>query len=281
MTDPAAPAAASPSAPTAAGAAGASGGAEAAAGAPPAKRRTRAWFVCGGKFHDIDYARLELLKLLGEHDHVRTRVSEDYSDLDGIEQSDFLVTYTVDVVPDEARAQRLRDWVASGKRWLALHGTNSVLRLNGKRWEAPREHRTFMETVGSQFLAHPPIAPYRVEITQPEHPLVRGIEPFDADDELYLSELHGPIETLLHTRWAGETRLFTDRDWTQDEPRPVLYLKRVGAGEVLYFTLGHARGRWDMLPLMDEYPTRELGSWKQPAFHEILRRGLRWAARID
>lgn len=243
-------------------------------------RRLPAWLVCAGKFHDIDFARLELLKLLHEHPDVRTRVSEDY-DLDGIEGAEFLVTYTVDVVPDEARAARLRDWVAAGHRWLALHGTNSVLRLAGKRWEAPREFPTFMQTVGSQFLAHPPIAPYRVEVTVPDHPLVRGIEPFDADDELYLSEIHGPVETLLHTRWSGTTRLFADGDWTADEPRPVMYLKKVGAGEVLYLTLGHARGRWDMLPLMADYPNRELGSWKQPAFYELLRRGIRWAARLD
>ncbi len=66
--------------------------------------------------------------------------------------------------PDEATAQRLRDYVAGGKRWLALHGTNSILRyVKGRGWEAPRDARTFMETLGSQFVAHPPIAPYRVE----------------------------------------------------------------------------------------------------------------------
>ena len=108
-----------------------------------------------------------------------------------------------------------------------------------------------------------------------------GIEPFDADDELYLSELHGPLEVLLHTRWSGETPLFVDRDWTRDEPRPVMYLKRIGAGEVLYLTLGHARGRYDMQPLMAEYPEIERGSWKTPAFHELLRRGLAWAARLE
>jgi uncharacterized protein len=61
----------------------------------------------------------------------------------------------------------------------------------------------------------------------------------------------------------------------------VLYLHRVASGEVLYYTLGHARGRYDMQPLMDEYPTVERGSWKQPAHYEILRRGIRWAARLD
>jgi type 1 glutamine amidotransferase len=247
-----------------------------------AKAAIDAYFVCGGRYHDIDYARLQLLGLLGENERIRTRMAEDYHDIDVIRASDFLVTYTVDVVPDEATALQLRDYVASGKRWLALHGTNSVLRyVKGRGWEAPRDARTFMETLGSQFVAHPPIEPFRVEITQPGHPLVAGIEPFDADDELYLSELHPPFEVLLHTRWSGEAKGFAERNWSGDEPRPVMYVKQVGAGEVLYLTLGHARGRYDMRPLMDEYTQVERGSWKVPAFHELLRRGLRWAARLD
>ena len=32
-----------------------------------------------------------------------------------------------------------------------------------------------------------------------------------------------------------------------------------------------------MKPLMDYYPEQERGSWKQPAFYEILRRGIRWS----
>jgi uncharacterized protein len=240
-----------------------------------------AYFVCGGKYHDIDYARLQLLGYLGEHERIRTRMAEDYRDVEAIAASDFLVSYTVNVVPDEATAQRLRDYVAGGKRWLALHGTNSILRYaRGRGWEAPRDARTFMETVGSQFVAHPPIAPYRVEVTQPAHPLVAGIEPFDANDELYLMELHPPLETLLHTRWVGEAQGFVESDWSRDEPRPVMYLKRIGAGEVLYFTLGHARGRYDMRPLMDEYAAVERGSWPVPAYQELLRRSLRWAAGI-
>jgi hypothetical protein len=246
-----------------------------------AKAAIDAHFVCGGKYHDIDYARLQLLGLLGEHERIRTRMAEDYRDSDAIAAADFLITYTVDVVPDEATAQRLRDYVASGRRWFALHGTNSVLRhLQGRGWDAPRAAPTFMETLGSQFVAHPAIERYRVEVTQPGHPLVAGIEPFDVDDELYLSELHPPLDVLLHTRWTGDARGFTRRDWTRDEPRPVMYLKKVGDGEVLYLTLGHARGRYDMRPLMDEYTQVERGSWKVPAFHELLRRGIRWAARL-
>lgn len=244
--------------------------------------RINAVLVVGGKYHDMDYARMELLRLLGEHERIRTRVREDYSDVAAIEAADLLVTYTVDVVPDEDTARRLRDWLATGRRWLALHGTNSVLRWSKphKAWLAPREAPLLMQTLGSQFLSHPPIAPYRVEVTDPAHPLVAGIEPFDADDELYLSELHPPLQVLMHTRWAGTTTTFVDADWERDEPRPVLYLKKTGEGEVLYCTLGHARGRYDMQPLMAEYPQVERGSWAVPAFHELLRRGIAWAARL-
>ena len=55
--------------------------------------------VASGKYHDIDFARLELLKLLAEDDRVRVRVFEDYSNLEAIRNAAFLITYTCDVVP--------------------------------------------------------------------------------------------------------------------------------------------------------------------------------------
>src|SRR3989442_184997 len=48
--------------------------------------------VAAGKYHDIDFARLELLKLLAEDDNVRVRVFEDYSNLDAIRNATFLIT---------------------------------------------------------------------------------------------------------------------------------------------------------------------------------------------
>ena len=48
-----------------------------------------AYLVAGGKYHDIDFARLELLTLLGEHEHVRVKVDHDFSDVDSITASTF------------------------------------------------------------------------------------------------------------------------------------------------------------------------------------------------
>ena len=237
-----------------------------------------AYLVCGGRWHDFDFARVELLKLLGEHESVRTGVAEDFRDLDALEASDFLLTYTCDLegmTPEQENA--LASYVAGGRRWFALHGTNSVMEfLDDGRVATPRTHRTLMETLGSQFIAHPPIAPYKVENVNPDHPLVAGIESFEVGDELYLCEYHGEIEALLATRFTGQATGFVEVDWPTDEERLVMYLHPVEKGQVLYLALGHCRGRYDMRPLIDVYPRVERGSWESPVFRELLRRGLNW-----
>jgi hypothetical protein len=241
------------------------------------------YLVCGGLYHDMDYARLELLKLLGEHERIRMQVGADYSDRKAIVAADFLVTYTCNVIPAADEQDALLGFLGAGRRWLALHGTNSVLKyLKGRGWSAPREAPRFAAMLGSQFLAHPPVEPYRVEVSDPSHPLVEGIEPFEADDELYLCEYHGTSQALLHARFRGEAPGFVEKTWPRegdsDDRQLVLYLHSHGGGEVLYCTLGHCRGRYDMRPMFDEYPTVERGSWKLPVYYELLRRGIRWAA---
>lgn len=248
-------------------------------------RRVDVTLVAGGKYHDIDYARLQLLGLLAEHEACRVRVQPDYEDCDAIAAGSILVSYTCDVRPS-ARAQRtIRDWVEGGGRWVALHGTNAALDLGGPDGVvSPRVFPLWADTLGSQFVAHPPIHPYAVEVTDPDHWLVQGIEPFETDDELYLCEYadRDRLEVLLHTTWQGEAVGFAEPDWTTTPPiHPVLYLRELGAGSVLYNTLGHCRGHYDMAPVLDYYPRVERCSWEQPAYTELLRRSLRWAMGLD
>ena len=240
--------------------------------------RLDVYLVAGGKYHNIDYARLELLKLMAEQPRLKVRTGSDYSDIDAICAADFIISYTCDVMPGQEQTQRLCDYMRAGGKWFALHGTNSILRfLEDGRVDCPRENEPFMELLGSQFLSHPPIEPYRVEVSDPQHPLVAGIPTFTVDDELYLCALHGEQHTLLHTHWTGVTEDFTSDQWQQDTPRPCMYLHPCGEGEVLYLTLGHCRGKYDMQPLMEEYPEPEFGAWKTDEYYELLRRGLRWA----
>ncbi len=240
-------------------------------------KRLNCVLIAGGKYHDIDFARLELLKILAEDDRVRVRVFEDYANLEAIAAADFLVSYTCDVIPSLEGQEALSRFVERGGRWYALHGTNSILRFlaNGSV-DSPRWAPHFMETLGSMFIAHPPIAPYRVEVADPKHPLVAGVEPFEATDEHYLVETYGPLHVLLDTEFEGEATGFVEARWPKGR-HPVFYLHPVGEGSVLYLTLGHCRGHYDMQPLIDFYPEPEKGAWALPVFYDLLRRGLAWA----
>jgi type 1 glutamine amidotransferase len=167
--------------------------------------------------------------------------------------------------------------VQGGRRWLALHGTNSILRfMEDDSIDTPNWAPVFMDTLGSIFQAHPPIAPYRVEPTGVSHPLVEDIEAFDVEDEQYLVEVTAPIKVLLDTEFEGQAGRFRANPWKRSR-HPVLYLRELGQGAVCYLTLGHCRGHYDLQPLMDFYPKIERGAWELPVFYELLRRGLRWA----
>lgn len=241
----------------------------------PAKR-IRCVLIAGGKYHDIDFARLELLKLLAEDERVRVRVFEDYSNAAAINEADFVVTYTCDVIPPLEAQEALRAFLQRGGRWYALHGTNSILRWLGNGIvDSPRWSPLFMQMLGSQFIAHPPIAPYTVTVADPDHPLVKGVEPFDTTDELYLMETHGKPKVLLETEYEGAAPGFVENKWPRAK-HPVFYINELGEGAVLYLTLGHCRGHYDLLPLMEYWPTVERCAWELPVFHELLRRGIAW-----
>ncbi len=232
--------------------------------------------VAGGVWHDIDFARLELLKLLAEDDRFRVRVFEDFENIDAIREADFIVSYTCNVVPSLTAQEELREWVANGGRWYALHGTNSIIRLmSDGRFGTPDWAPLFVETLGSMFRAHPPIEPYKVEVADADHPLVEGIEPFESTDELYLMKTYGDLHVLLDTEYGGSAEGFVEDEW-EHARHPVFYIHEIGEGNVLYLTLGHCRHHYDMQPLMNYWPSIDRCAWDLPVFYTLVRRGIKW-----
>ncbi len=219
--------------------------------------------IVGGRWHDMDFVRLQLLHGLDAHDRVRVRVFEDYACADELAQADALISYTCQVQQAAQDQKALVDFVNGGGRWLALHASNSPVKPP-KLAESSKlpERSTFgadggfgpvAQVLGSRFLFHPPIAPFVVEVVG-EDPLVAGLTSFITTDELYICELHPPLRVLLQTR---------------DETQPVLYRKVTGAGEVCYLTLGHCGGKRDRV------------AWATPQFRQLLNRTLAWAAYGD
>jgi hypothetical protein len=236
----------------------------------------KAHLIAAGKFHDIDFARLELLKLLAELPEVRTSVACDFANADGLAPEDLLITYTCDLAPSTSQTDDLTRFLERGGRWLALHGTNSLLRMaDDGKVDVPDEVPDFMQLLGSRFAAHPPIGPFKVMVTDPEHALTQGLRDFRIEDELYLVRRTADLHVLLHTSFSGRCDEFRDCDWDEAEV-PVLYERRLSEGAVLYLTLGHCRGHYDLQPITRFWPHPQRCSWNYPIFYELLRRGLRW-----
>ncbi len=247
-------------------------------GAQPAQR-IDAHFIAAGKYHDIDYPRLEVLKLLAEHPHIRTTVACDYSGLERLDQCRFLITYTCDLMPTEEEAKQLRAWLEAGGKWIALHGTNSILVFTESGLvDAPNDRPDVMEMLGTQFKAHPPIGPFPVEVVNKTHELTKGIDDFEVVDELYLSHTTAEIDTLMQTTFEGEATGFVEEQWDKTTV-PILYTRDIGKGRIVYNTLGHCRGHYDLPGMADFYPHKEMCAWNYDVYYDLLRRSIGWAMR--
>ncbi len=208
--------------------------------------------VVGGRWHDVDFARLELLDLLAEHDAVRCTVHSDFSEIDVLAAADAVIAYTCDVRPsaEEAVVARRTPSAAARDCWRCTRPTRRSTRppTGGPRlFRTPDAMPEFTALLGNRFLAHPKIAPARIDVVRPKHPLVAGVPPFVTTDEVYVLALRDDLDVLLDTEFAGECPGFEVSHSGPRTRHPVLYTRDEGAGRVVYFTLGHCRGRFDVV----------------------------------
>jgi type 1 glutamine amidotransferase len=91
-------------------------------------------------------------------------------------------------------------------------------------------------------------------------------------------ETHGDLHVLLETECTEPGTGFVEAEKAPGT-QPVFYLKQHGEGAVLYLTLGHCRGHYDLQPMLDWWPTVDRCAWDLPVFYTLLKRGIDWAKR--
>jgi len=214
--------------------------------------------------HDFDFARWRLAQALYEAGDIRTDTWNNYDAGEALAAGDILVSYTSQVPVSDGNCEALRTFLERGGRWFAIHASNSVL-----------DNAHLPAILGSKFITHPAYSHFPVAISAPNDPLLRGIDPFEIDDELYVIDVRGNIEVLLETRWGGEA---LGGRQVEEGVRPLMYRHRVGEGEVLYLALGHANRPFDTPRPGVLQPDRR-GPWEMPVYKELVRRGIAWAAR--
>ena len=88
-----------------------------------------------------------------------------------------------------------------------------------------------------------------VTVADKEHPITRGLADFTIHDEVY-----------NHYYVAPDVHVLLTTDNPKNDPK-IAWVKEYGKSRVFYFMLGH-----------------DSQAWKNPAYPEILVRGIRWAA---
>ncbi|WP_274627367.1 ThuA domain-containing protein [Arvimicrobium flavum] len=140
----------------------------------------------------------------------------------------------------------------------AVEGGVGLAGHHGGMGDAFRECVAYQFMVGGQWVAHPgDIIDYRVDIVQPDDPVMQGIESFSYRSEQYYMHVDPSNEVLATTTFGGEHAW-----WIEGVVMPVVWKRRHGKGRVFYSSLGH-----------------QAAEFETPEMRTILRRGMNWAAR--
>lgn len=108
-----------------------------------------------------------------------------------------------------------------------------------------RNSEKFIELLGGAFESHG-TGTFTTRIAEPDHEIMQGFDGFESWDETYVHQKHNEENrTVLSYR--------DDEPWT--------WIRTQGEGRVFYTAWGH-----------DER------TWQNPGFHDLLERGIRWAA---
>jgi uncharacterized protein len=218
----------------------------------PAPPRTQVLIVTGVDLHDWRQTTPVLTEQLGQDKRLEVRVVEDPHFLDSaaLDRYDVIVLHFMNwkvPAPGAAAAANLRRAVEAGKGLVLVHfacGTwqdwPEFVNLAGRVWDP-------------KLRSHDRRGPFRVEIVKPDHPITKGLQPFETDDELYTC-LAGdqPIEVLA-----------TAKSNVDGKDYPMAFVLKCGQGRVFHCVLGH-----------------DAKALKPDAVGELYRRGTAWAAQL-
>jgi type 1 glutamine amidotransferase len=137
-----------------------------------------------------------------------------------------------------ADEQSLVEFVEGGKGLVAIHSASAMFTGSAR----------YTAMVGGQFARHG-AGEFAAEIVRPDHPIVRGLEPFRTWDETYVHARHNAEgRTVLMERVDAEGR------------EPYTWVRTQGRGRVFYTAFGH-----------------DQRTWAHPGFQALIERATVWA----
>lgn len=227
--------------------------------APSAPAKTRVCLVTGMDYpaHLWRQTAPLLAQALGKDERLEIFTVEDPHFLD----SSALARYDVVILhwqnwqqpgPNQAARDNLRRFVEGGKGVVLVHFACGAWhgewpeyqQVAGRVWGGP----------GPNVRQHDPYGPFRVEISKPDHPIMRGLSDFETQDELYTCLVGEPaIDVLAQAKSKVDGKYY-----------PMAFTSACGKGRTFHCPLGH--------------DVKALGT---PAVQQLFRRGCAWAAGLE
>jgi type 1 glutamine amidotransferase len=156
--------------------------------------------------------------------------------------------------PGEKARENLRRFVENGKGLALVHFACGAWQGEWPEFSNLAGRVWLGENYGKDRRPHDPYGPFRVEIVQPEHQIVRGMEDFDTQDELYTCLIGDhPIQVLAQARSKVDHKYY-----------PMAFISNYGKGRTFHCVLGH-----------------DVKALSTPAVQELYRRGCAWAAGLE
>jgi type 1 glutamine amidotransferase len=235
----------------------------AATAAEPAKKPIKVLLITGSdvKSHDWTKTSPQLKKILDETKKFDVKIVNIVKEPGILESADRLTTYDVIVqnyyqanqppISDNAK-QNLLSFVRGGKGFVCFHLSSGSWqdwdewhKMVGRYWitTGPQEQKS----------GHGPRGTFQVTIVQGEEPspITKGIEGFEADDELYAKLADNEKINILvaaDSKWSGKIE-------------PLVFTKDYGKGRVFHFCFGH-----------------DVKALENPPVMKMFARGTEWAA---
>ena len=193
-----------------------------------------------------------LSEVLQKDPRLQVRIIEDphFLDSSALHRYDVVVLHFMNwqqPAPGAKARSNLRQFVHGGKGLFIVHFACGAFQdwpefrdLAGRVWDP-------------KLRAHDPRGPFRVNITDVNHPITEGMRSFETDDELY---------TCLVGDRAVKV-LATARSKVDGKVHPMAFVFSYGHGRVFHCTLGH-----------------DVRAITNPNVAELFRRGCAWAAGL-